>query len=743
MTGQEVSRGIDQELEQLIDPIDVAIGTRSCVAVIQPWQRARYLSLLPFHLQLRWPGRISGLSLNPRIGLIPFLETESLIADAPHYLIEQVLAIRRAARADRGRKGAHPNDFKLQDWEEKEKRLCRLESMLLPGSSYISVDQVNQNGVLVQGRRSVLGRLSARGGMRPNVLVPSRRAVSLKSANVFKELDLLIVDVQHLRARKVLSEVQDLVRYCINKVPMVIVGTSPTDLLPFRDLDEQMLLTFSGKLPTNPKTYVTLVGKDRPSAEREFEFAVEGLDERQQVVADLMHLARYSWWVLRQTIYQPNTTQALHFFTAFDRASTENPLEARMFTGAHQLLNRELNNDVLRLEREHAVINAILRTQGPEGTLVVVRNEHEARQIRAKIAKELDSPHETLEEVGVVISGRSDYWPTRSFGCAIAAGYFGPSTIDVLLASRASLVHFVSDPIEARAAWFQLQKVAELLRKAIAPQAQQTILGLAEELSPHVAAFSDTTTLSLRLSGIGNQLTERLKTRYSPSPDAAIIIFTDGSEVDVGLHARFEAMREAGKRLKSVEALELQPGDQVVVLHEDSRELFSEKLLSTLDQGILAEQTGKRATWLSIVQSVFERTRPSAQAIARYMYEKGHPVDLKTVRSWMRFNDTHQTSVPDRPARFLAFAAALGITLPDSYLLDLWNGIENRRINHRKFGRILSRAVRAAYLGNLDAVTVTKIEREWGMNARQLIEGARLAVVDEVILPKDVEYAAH
>ncbi len=74
-------------------------------------------------------------------------------------------------------------------------------------------------------------------------------------------------------------------------------------------------------------------------------------------------------------------------------------------------------------------------------------------------------------------------------------------------------------------------------------------------------------------------------------------------------------------------------------------------------------------------------------------------------------------------------------------LLDLFSGIHSWRVNHRKFGRELARAVRAACLGRLDAISLRRIERDWGMNARNLVEGARVATVDEVILPEAPENA--
>jgi len=422
---------------------------------------------------------------------------------------------------------------------------------------------------------------------------------------------------------------------------------------------------------------------------------------------------------------------------------SEFSLEASMLTAAKQLLLREVTNKALQTERAKAVIDATLTAPGSKGTLVLVKDEEEARKLRVTLADEMDLPTEALEELGVFITGRASYWPDHPFSAAVAAGYFGGRTLDVLLASRAPLLRFILDPIEARVAWFQLQKIAEVLKSAEASQAETVILGIAGELSQHVAAFGDIVELSLQIIDTGRKTAADEAVRSQPSSSQNItIVFTDGSTIEVTQHARFEVVREAGKRLKTLEATELESGDQVVVPEEDSRALFSEQLLATLDQGSLADQAEKRSTWLSVVQAIFATRRPSAQAIVQGMEEQGYPVDLATVRSWLRFDSSEEASVPDRPDRFMAFASTLGISLPPETLLDLYGGIQKLRVNHRKFGRALVRAVRAAYLGRLDAVTLRKIERDWGINARQLVEGARVATVDEVVLPERIEDVA-
>jgi hypothetical protein len=738
---------IDPQLEKFIEPLQVVLENCSCVVLMLAWERIACLPLLPFHLHLRWAGRLPALPLNPKIGIVPFFESDRSVASTPLYRVGEVIQTRRGARALRGSVAHCHSDFVLQDWESKaEKRLVKLGALVLPGASYVAIDQVGLDGHIAYGHRSVLGRIAARGGLRPSVLVAAKRGASAKSASAFGELDLILVSAQGLRGRRAVSSIRAVIGHCNNNVPMLVVASSPSDVLPFAEeaVARHAQFRLGGRLDACLRLAVIPVGRDRPSAEREFEFSVEGLEDRTPAMRDLVQLAKAAWWAVRQATRDPATEppEARRFFAALDRAVVEIPTDAALLTAARKLLAREGGNRELRAERRRVLVEATLTAPGSSGTLMLARDEDEARELRLQLAAELGLSEASLDELGVHVTGRRGYWPDRPFSAAVAAGYFGARTLDVLLASKAPLLRLVLDPIEARAAWFQAQKIAELLKSAEAADAEAVIRGIAKELSRHVAAFAEVVELSLDPSDLARRIGDDVAGCRPSSPEHVVIAFTDGSALEVSMHARFEVIREAGKRLKTLEATQLEPGDQVVVLREDSRALFSEKLLAALDEGALASQAEKRVTWLSIVQSVCTARRPSAQSIVHAMEELGHHMDLATVRTWLRFDRMEEAAVPERPDRFLAFASALGITLPQETLLDLYSGIQSWRVNHRKFGRELARAVRAAYLGRLDSPTLRKIERDWGLTARQLVEGARVAVIDELILPEGVEDAA-
>jgi len=83
----------------------------------------------------------------------------------------------------------------------------------------------------------------------------------------------------------------------------------------------------------------------------------------------------------------------------------------------------------------------------------------------------------------------------------------------------------------------------------------------------------------------------------------------------------------------------------------------------------------------------------------------------------------------------MAFADLLGVGLPEARLEEMFQAVRRWRILHRRDGRKLARVMRAAYMNRLDAVTLAKVEREWGFEVRRLLEAARVGVVDEVVLP--------
>ncbi len=175
-------------------------------------------------------------------------------------------------------------------------------------------------------------------------------------------------------------------------------------------------------------------------------------------------------------------------------------------------------------------------------------------------------------------------------------------------------------------------------------------------------------------------------------------------------------------------------GDQIVLLNNEERAGFSERLLLALDAGRLRDDKQTRDTWLNTMKSVREANVIPVAEIKVRMERLGCSVEGSTIRTWLPRASSDDCGVPESEQLFLAFASAIGIFLPSTILCDWFRCINRLRINHRKVGRELVRAIRGAYLGKLDPVSIAKMEKEWGVEAKALLEAARVAVIDHVMI---------
>lgn len=356
------------------------------------------------------------------------------------------------------------------------------------------------------------------------MLVPAKRGLSKKGASNFSALDLILVNLQGVRGRRAINSVSTVFEKCLGTVPILVAATSPSDVLPFLEQLTPAGARFRlvGQVPVVTAVSVITVGRDRPSADREFEFATEGLEQRGHAVGELVRMATAAWWALRQALYQPliEPVEVRRFIAAHDRALAEIPADASLLTGVRELLLREMSNSELQTERIRAAIDATLTVPGGSGTLVLVRNEEEARQFKESLARELSVSLDDIVQLGIQVTGRRGLWPERPVSAAVTAGYFGNRTIDTLLACRAAHLRLVLDPIEARAAWYQTQRAADLLNSCNGTGHDGALHKVARELSGQIAPFGDTVELSLVPSKLEkhSDTTDEAVRNQGPSP---------------------------------------------------------------------------------------------------------------------------------------------------------------------------------------------------------------------------------
>ena len=154
---------IDKQLCPLQDALERAVTRQQPVIVHEMWHHNWAWPLLPFHLQLRWPGSVDALPLTPTFALLPFRHADACLLETPLYTPDEAKHARLQARAFRHELSTDlKNDFVHGDWEEGfERHREELSGKLLPAASYLAIDVVTDNGVLSPGTRPCLGRLPA------------------------------------------------------------------------------------------------------------------------------------------------------------------------------------------------------------------------------------------------------------------------------------------------------------------------------------------------------------------------------------------------------------------------------------------------------------------------------------------------------------------------------------------------------------------------------------------------------
>lgn len=739
-------QNIDVELNKLTPYIKKAVESSSVIVVLQMWESIRSLSLLPFHLHLRWANVVDGLPLITTFGYIPTLQQDWAFIQTPLYKVSEVLESRKRARIERVKSTAsHKDDLKIPDWEQGcFSNLEKVTDYTLAGNSFLCIDSVDSNNICKRGGRPVLGRLANRNGFRPRILIAGKGGISEASTQSFTEVDLLIVNVQGLRGKSLIRSTSNALRARGSNRPTLIIATSPSDLiiLGLNQLIKNYSLFTIGDVPEINKVSVTPVGLDRPFAERDFEFAIEELRGKGKVDDYLLDLAKNAWWATRQSVTSDGLEPELqHFINTFERVSEQTPEIAKLLRPGMDLLLSTSQDKSLSESRRDAVINLVLNTSGNFRTAIIARGNGIAK-LKDSLSSQLEIKPYELSELDIRIHSQLHRNFRSRNDLAISAGYYGHLTIDAIFASKATQVELVLDPLEARAAWQWAKKLIEFF-KEISFEAPITSLnklmtGIEQGIPVNLRSFvTDINLYECFLDtpvsyNQSNPTEKNLKPAYESD---LIISFIDGTFIEVGKNSRFDVLTNVGQKLKTIPAYKLQFGDEIILLEENSRTLFSDRLFETLDNGILKDAASDRALWLTIIKSIKATRKPNLRHVTQRMNELGQPVEYSTVRSWMSSTDESGAAIPYQKNRFLAFAQALEITIPESILLQKFNSIKRWRVGHRRAGRNLSRIIRAAYTNRLDAASKERLKREWGLDVLQLVQGAYTATVDEIILP--------
>lgn len=727
---------IDEALFPLLELAENAVATHARIPVLSLWKRLPFIPLFAAHLHLRWPGQVKSLPLSPRIGIFPFFASDLELLCRPLYNVQKAQLVRQAARAKRFSVSPASKGELYPDWEQAVDRgRHKLQHLILPASSFISIDRVNENGDMRQGNRQIIGRFAPRGEPRPQLLVPARVEVTRQLIRAFGSLDLVLINVQNIRGKQLASSIEFFLRELPATVPTLILASSPADLIFVGALESPSKhpVILSGR-NRGSSVKVKEVNRDRAQAERQFCFAIEGLADKSDILSRLVSQANRTWWATRQSMSVDTPREALAFARLYADMLDRSPgCELELLEETKRLILQESENATMRDERRNSLIQSVLHDAKGGSLLVLVRSDGAAEELKSTLARDLGVTVRDLSSLGVDVLNVFGPWPTAVYETCVACGYFGTSTIDMLFASGARGGVLIVDPIEARVAIWDIEK-----RFCGVPDLPDAVTADFRNLSTMLEAIASPSATPISLPTLSGDPTRSgsaatAASLYAGKPTYVCLCFADGSTQQSTANARYEVVGRKRLQLQSVAAKDLHIGDQVVLLNDDERAGFSERLLQAMDEGRLRNDKQARSTWVLTLRAIRLGVKVSVPDIKQRMEAAGIAVDASTIRTWLPSALSDECGVPEGEDAFLAFAKAVGMSMPTGILSDWFISINRLRINHRKIGRELVRAIRGNYLGRLDPASVARMEKEWGVEAKTLLEAARVATIDDVI----------
>jgi len=677
--------------------------------------------------------------MNASFCVVPYVVGDWASANLSVYSPKEMHLARLAARKARDTESRKlEDDFYHPDWEQGyAKYRSTLDDKLLPGSSFLAVRTLQPDGKTRSHPRRVLGRLAVRKAPHPELLIPSPRCRSDSAAALARlsEADVCIINLQEIRGERMGGLVRELLAIRGAQRPTLIVCASPTDLLflgQVPQLSEAVIVPI-GSTPRTPEVSISLVGCDRPQVEREFELVLQQLRQESEMHERMVRAGVSAWWAAHQSLVaDPQGDYAIRrFLNYLDKLTANDRANAADFKAFRQLLLRVLMDEKRISERLQAVEEAVVRQLNGDGgeIVVLVRQPGSAALVREKLAERLGGAVSDLRGIGVQVrSGRPAIASTE---LTIMLGFSGFSSLDAIMRTSPAHLALVVDPVEASLAVHASARTAHWLTRAGASASPMTAIGDAAQTvairnygSTLVSGFDVFQVIALpEVQSTGPQAqNERVQRKL-------VLTLEDGDVLAVDATRRFDRIDPVTSLPKTVAAGSLQPGDQIVVT--DDNLSFSERMIARLDDGVLQREAGLRQMWASLVTLQLESAHFKKTDLHRDLRERGVVVDYQTVRAW-----TTPTEAADRvPARwehFRTLADLIHIDLPETELRNIFNAVRLLRTWHRKAGRDLVRMMRAAYTGRLDPVTLRRIESAFGLSVRELVEAARLALIDDI-----------
>lgn len=740
------SKQIDEQLLPLLPAVAQALETQRIVAAVNLWHAIPTVALLPFYLHAKWPDRLDGLPLLATTTLLPCSGTDRRLLEGPLCTPSDAYNARVYARWCRSEMGTHlPGDFYLADWEEGYRRHRELVAhRLLGADSYLAIDTVLPDGTHSPSSRPTLGRLASRSAPRPALLLPGRGVLSYQALASLSSSQLTIVNLQQVRGPRTLDTIRGVLARR-SGLATLLVASSPSDLfaLGIDEVEEQVPIHACGGAPALEQLQLALVGQDRLQEEQKFRFAVTELRGYSPALDAVLDLFERAWWAARQSLdaQSARATVLPRLLLAEQHLQAVAPADAGLLASALALVVEAIDDEERTQERLECLLKSCehhFNAPAAWRTGVVVRNECEGECVRQAMSMRWNASYAELQGLGLEIKS---VWSTpEHYDSLISSGYVGTRTLDVIFASRAQQATLLLDPVEARVASFHVARMQHLLGRAASPETIHVLDSIAPAFTRVMAHTPDALVhiaipAFLRDTAIEDGPLVEVQAPAADQREQVLIHFTDGTSMICDIHQHFDLLdREHGSHLHLVSASDLQQGDEVLVIEQDTHAVFSVRLMRLLDETVLRAECAKRHEWLAIAASSAQVQKRSAKSLQAGLRARGVHVDYATVRSWVPKPDSvAQGLVPNQWTSFKALADELNLIFPEEVLRAYHQAVRRWRVLHRSAGRTLVRLMRHAVLGQLDAATLHEVEELWGLDARALLRATRIRIVDEVV----------
>lgn len=740
------SNQIDEQLLPLFPVVAQALEKRGIVAAMSLWHAIPVVALLPFYLHAKWPDRVDGLPLLATTTLLPCSGADRRLLEEPRCTPSDAYDARVYARWCRDEMGTQlPGDFYLSDWEEGYRRHReQVAHRLLGADSYLAIDTVLPDGTHSHSSRPALGRLASRSAPRPALLLPGRGVLSDQALADLSSSQLAIVNLQQVRGPRTLDTIRAVLARR-TQLATLLVASSPSDLfaLGIAEVEEQVPVHAYGGAPALERLQLALVGQDRMQEEQKFLFAVTELRGYSPALDAVLDLIERAWWGARQSLdtESARATVLPRLLRAEQYLQAVAPADAGLLAGAHALVREAIDDEELTQERLERLLESCehhFNAPSVWKTGVVVRNEYEVERVRQAMSARWNAPYAELQGLGLEVKS---VWSTpECYDTLISSGYVGTRTLDVIFASRARQATLLLDPVEARVAFFHVARIQHLLERAASPATVHVLDSIAPAFT-QVMARTPETLVHIAIPAFLRDTTTQdgpfveVQASALDQRERILIYFTDGTSMTCDIQQRFDLLeREHGSTLRQVSADDLQQGDEVIVIEQDTHAVFSVRLMRLLDETVLRTECAKRQEWLAIAASSAQVQKRSVKSVQAGMQTRGVHVDYATVRSWVPKPDSvAQGLVPNQWTSFKALADELNLVFPEEVLRAYHRAVRRWRVLHRSAGRTLVSLMRHAVLGQLDAATLHEVEELWGLDARDLLQATRIRIVDEVV----------